>query len=93
MFIVINFRNACAKSTHLNKNVLDTNKHYLVLQAFLSEVERYPETGMDRNVQVFLSEKRLYYGKDKKVNHRLYPAYKPIEKVINPRRMRERGLQ
>ena len=57
------------------------NKHYLELQAFLSEVERYPETATDRNVQVFLSEKRLY-GKDKKVNHRLHPAYKPIEEVI-----------
>ena len=36
---------------------------------------------MDRNLQVFPSEKRLY-GTDKKVNHRLHPAYEPIEEVI-----------
>ena len=36
-----------AKSTSLNKNVLDMNKHYLELQTFLSEVERYPEAAVD----------------------------------------------
>ena len=70
-----------AKSTHLNKNVLDMNKHYLELQTFLSEAECYPERAMDRNLQVFPSEKR-FYGKDKKVNHCLHPAYEPIEEVI-----------
>ncbi len=70
-----------AKSTNLNKNVLDMNIHYLELQAFLSEVERYPETAMDRNHQIFLSEKRLY-GNDKNINHRLHPSYAPIEEVV-----------
>ena len=70
-----------AKSTHLNKNVLDMNKHYLELRIFLSEIEHHPEKCMDRNLQVFPSEKRLY-GTDKKVNHRLHPAYEPIEEVI-----------
>ena len=36
-----------AKSTSLNKNVLDMNKHYLELQTFLSEIECYPEAAMD----------------------------------------------
>lgn len=67
--------------TNLNKNVLDTNKHYLELQTFLSEVECHPEAGLDRNLQVFPSEKRLY-GKDKKVNHRLHPSYGSIEEVV-----------
>ena len=70
-----------AKSTSLNKNVLDMNKHYLELQTFLSEVERYPEAAMDRNHQVYPSEKELY-GKDKNVNHRLHPLYQPIEKAV-----------
>ena len=70
-----------AKSTDLNKNVLDMNTHYLELQAFLSEVEHYPEAAMDSNHQVFPSEKRLY-GKDRKLNHRRHPSYEPIEKVI-----------
>ena len=70
-----------AKSTSLNKNVLDMNKHYLELQTFLSEVERYPEAAMDRNYQVFSSEKRLY-GQDKNVNHRLHPSYEPIEELV-----------
>lgn len=70
-----------AKSTHLNKNVIDMNMHYLELQTFLSEAEHFPETAMDRNIQVFPSEKRLY-SEDKKVNHRLHSAYKPIEEVI-----------
>ena len=70
-----------AKSTHLNKNMLDMNKHYLELQMFLSEAERYPETAMDHNAQVFPSEKRLY-GEDKRVNHRLHPMCECIEEVI-----------
>ena len=70
-----------AKSTSLNKNVLDMNKHYLELQTFLSEVECYPEAAMDRNHQVFPSEKRLY-GKDKNINHCLHPPYEPIEEVV-----------
>ena len=70
-----------AKSTHLNKNVLDMNKHYLELQVFLSEVESYPEAAMDRNLQVFPSDKRLY-GKDEKLNHRLHPSYVPVEEVV-----------
>ena len=57
------------------------NKHYLELQTFLSEVERYPEAAMDQNHQVFPSEKQLY-GKDKNINHRLHPSYEPIEEVV-----------
>ena len=67
-----------AKSTSLNKNVLDMNKHYLELQTFLSEVERHPEAAMDRNHQVFPSSERLY-GKHKSVMH---PPYEPIEEVV-----------
>ena len=70
-----------AKSTDLNKNVLDMNQHYLELQTFLSEVECYPETAMDPNHQVFPSEKRLY-GEDKKLNHRLHPSFAPIEELV-----------
>ena len=70
-----------AKSTHLNKNVLDMNKHYLELQTFLTMVERNPEAAMDQNLQVFPSETKLY-GNDKKVNHRLRPSYLPIEEVV-----------
>jgi E1A/CREB-binding protein len=70
-----------AKSTTLNKNVLDMNKHYLEIQTFLFEVERYPEAAMDRNHQVFPSEKR-HYGKDRNVNHRLHPSYEPVEEVV-----------
>ena len=69
-----------AKSTSLNKNVLDMNKHYLELQT-LSEVERYPEAAMNQNHQVFPSERRLY-GKDKTVNHRLHPPYELIEEAV-----------
>ena len=36
---------------------------------------------MDRNVQVFLSEERLY-GNDKKVNHRLHFGYQFIEDIV-----------
>lgn len=70
-----------AKSKDLNKNVLDMNKHYFELQTFLSAAECDPEIAMDRSIQVFPSEKRLY-GKDKKVNHRLHPGYEHIESVV-----------
>ena len=70
-----------AKSCHLNKSVLDMNIHYLELKTFLSDVEHDPETMINRNLEVFMSERRLY-GKDKKVNHRLHPSYKVIEEVI-----------
>ena len=48
-----------AKSNSLNKNVLDMNMHYMELQTFLSEVERYPEAAMDCSGRVFPSEERL----------------------------------
>ena len=70
-----------AKSKDLNMNVLDMNEHYLELQTFLCRAESAPEISMDRNAQVFPSEKRLY-GADKKVNHRLHPGYDAIEEVV-----------
>lgn len=70
-----------AKSTQLNKRVLDMNQHYLELQTFLAEVKCYPETAMDRSLQVYPSEERLY-GIDKRVNYRLPPLYEPIEEMI-----------
>lgn len=70
-----------AKSKVLNKNVLDMNKHYLELKTFLSEAGSNPEMTMDRNVQVFLSEERLY-GNDKKGNHRLHFGYQFIEDIV-----------
>ena len=69
------------KSCHLNKNVLDMNQHYLELKMFLLEVEHDPETAMNRDHEVFTSERR-HYGKDKKVNHRLHPSYKTIEEAV-----------
>ena len=70
-----------AKSNHLAKNVLDMNQHYLELQVFLAKVEHDPETAMNRNFEVFVSENRLY-GNDKKVNHRLHASYKVVEENI-----------
>ena len=70
-----------AKSNHLDKNVLDMNQHYLELQVFLAEVEHDPETAMNRNFEVFVSEKRLY-GNDKKVNHHLHASYEVVEGKI-----------
>ena len=70
-----------AKSTKLDKNVFEMNKHYLELQVFLSEVVKYPETALDPNVKVFPSEKRLY-GEDRKLNHRLHTLYDSIEEVV-----------
>ena len=49
-----------AKSNDLDKNVLDMNQHYLELQVFLAEVEHDPETAMNGNLEVFVSEKRLW---------------------------------
>ena len=70
-----------AKSTKLDKNVLEMNKHYLELQVFLSEVEKHPETALNPNVSVFPSEERLY-GEDRRLNHRLHPSYDSIEEIV-----------
>ena len=80
-----------AKSTQLNKNMLDMNQHYLELQTFLSEVEKYPEMAFDPSVKVFPSEARLY-GKDRKLNHRLHPSYESIEEVIFSRSEHDEDL-
>ena len=70
-----------AKSTKLNKNVLEINQHYLELQLFLSDIEMHPEMALDPNVKVFQSEERLY-REDKQLNHHLHPLYDSIEEVI-----------
>ena len=70
-----------AKSTDLNKSVIDMNEHYLELQLFLEEVEKNPKTAMNANYAVFKSEPRLY-GMDKKTNHRLHASYKVVEESI-----------
>ena len=80
-----------AKSTMLDKNVLEMNNHYLELQVFLSEVEKYPETALDANVRVFPSEERLY-GEDRKLNHRLHPSYDSIEDVVFSRSENDEDL-
>jgi hypothetical protein len=67
-----------AKSTHLDKNVLDMNKHYFELQVFLTKIEHSPNLAMDKNLRVFASEERLY-GNEKCVNHRLHANYELIE--------------
>ena len=59
------------KSNDQKKSVLDMNRHYLELQLFLEEVEKYPEIVMDRQYAVFQSEDRLF-GDSKKINHRLH---------------------
>ena len=60
-----------SKSNDLKKSVLDMNRHYLELQLFLEEVEKYPEIVMDCQYAVFQSEDRLY-GDNNKINHRLH---------------------
>lgn len=70
-----------AKSTELNKNVLDMNTHYVELLAFLSEIECQPETAMDKSLEVFVSERKLY-GTDKALNHRLHPLYAVVEERL-----------
>ena len=70
-----------AKSTTLNKSVLDMNQHYLELKLFLQEIERDPEIAMNPDYMVFKSESRLY-GTDKEVNHRLHNMYKCTEQKV-----------
>ena len=70
-----------AKSTDLEKSVLDMNTHYLELKVFLQELEGDPEVAMCADVEVFKSEPGLY-GHNKKTNHRLHPKYKPVEERI-----------
>ena len=66
-----------AKSTELMKSALDMNTHYLELQVFLLELEKYPETIMDQHYTVFKSEERLYKD-DAKVNHRCHAKLKCV---------------
>ena len=80
-----------AKSTKLDKNVLEMNQHYLELQVFLSEVEKHPETALNPNLRVFPSEERLY-GEDRKLNHRLHPLYDSIEEVVFSRSENDEDL-
>lgn len=80
-----------AKSTKLDKNVLEMNKHYLELQVFLSEVEMHPETALNPNVRLFPSEERLY-GEDRKLIHRLHPLYDSIEEVVFSRSENDEDL-
>lgn len=47
------------------------NNHYLELVSCLEEAETHPEVLLDRNHEVFLSERRLYEGMSKVTNCRL----------------------
>lgn len=53
--------------------------HYLELLCFLSDVQKSPELVMDKNYEVFRSEKRLY-GSSSKVNHR---RHKNVDKIYD----------
>ena len=58
-----------AKSNELKKTTLDMNPHYLELHTFLCTLEDHPDIIMDKTLQVFHSEKRLYES-NSKTNHR-----------------------
>ena len=73
---------ALAKSTTLNKSALDMTYHYLELLTFLREIQQYPDTLLNRQYQVFLSERRLY-GDDSHVNHRLHEKSEPAHKCLS----------
>lgn len=49
-----------AKSKELDKSALDMNQHYLELKLFLRMVQDDPPAAMNKEHQVFVSEKRLY---------------------------------
>lgn len=68
-----------SKSNELAKSVMDMNNHYLELLCFLSDVQKSPELVMDKNYEVFRSEKRLY-GSSSKVNHR---RHKNVDKIYD----------
>ena len=70
-----------AKSTVLDKSVLDMSQHYLELKLFLQEIENDPEIAINPEYMVFTSEPRLY-GQDKRVNHRLHTSCEVIERKI-----------
>ena len=70
-----------AKSTELDKNVLDMNQHYAELNTFLAEVEEHPEVALDPDARVFPTETRQY-GEDKNLNHRMHPPYEIIEDIV-----------
>ena len=70
-----------AKSNDLNKSVLDMRRHYLELKIFLEEIELNPQTAMNRDFEVFASEKQLY-SQDKKCNHRLHHMYEYVEEEV-----------
>lgn len=59
-----------SKSTILNKSAMDMNQHYFELVSFLEEAENHPEMLLNRNHEVFPSERRLY-GNLKETNCRL----------------------
>ncbi len=59
-----------SKSTILAKSVTDMNIHYLELSLFLQEAIEHPEIILNKDYNVFRSEKQLY-GDNKKVNFRL----------------------
>lgn len=66
-----------SKSNDLGKSALDMNQHYLELNTYLQEVEHNPDIVMEREYQVFRSEKKLY-GDNKKINHRLHSTSRAI---------------
>ena len=66
------------KSCDLNKNVFEMNQHYLELKLFLSELEHDPEIAMNRDLEVFSSEKLCTMERTKK----LTTAYIPPTKLL-----------
>ena len=60
-----------AKSSVLEKSVVDMSTHYLELKMFLKELSAHPEVAMDHSYHAFRSESRLYMD-NIKTNHRLH---------------------
>lgn len=59
-----------AKSRDLHKSIYDMRQHYLELKMFLAELQKHPEIIINRHLEVFVSEPRLY--SNGKLNHRYH---------------------
>lgn len=70
-----------AKSNELSKSAFNMRQHYLELKLFLQQIQLDPQTAMNADTQVFVSERRLY-GTNTKYNHRLHSMYDHIEQKI-----------
>lgn len=62
-----------AKSKELHKSVFDMRQHYLELKLFLEELLQHPQVVFDSQLQVFISEPRLY-AENSKLNHRCHES-------------------